>query len=180
MKRNATGRRRIRRQRGAAMFESMAALLVLCLLFFAMLQIFQWCLQTMFCEYSAFYGSKSVALGYRPNFCLRATRVAAIGASGPRMGRTDITETAGAELYMTEGDASGVYYKYWYPQRSSDPELTLSAGTGDMASATIQLENAPLLSSIFARFTGLFLIDKTPEPSATISTYNYSKLFMEE
>lgn len=179
-KRIATGRRSIRRQRGAAIFESMAALLVLCLLFFALLQIFYWSIQVLFCEYSAFYGSKSVALGYRPNFCLRAARVAAIAASGPRMGRTDISETRGAELYMTEGDASGVYYKYWYPQRNDDPELTLSAGTGNLASATIQLENAPLLNSVFANFTGFFLIDKTPEPAATISTYNYSKLFMEE
>jgi len=158
----------------------MAALLVLCLLFFALLQIFSWCLQVQFCEYSAFYGSKAVALGYRPNFCLRAARVAAIGASGPRRGRTDLSETAGAELYMTDGDASGVYYDYWYPQRADDPELTLTAGTGDMASSTIQVENSPLLDSIFANFTGLFLIDKTPEPSASISTYNYSKLFMEE
>ncbi len=176
-----TGKRTDRsRERGAAIFESMAALLVLCLLFFALLQIFSWCLQVQFCEYSAFYGSKSVALGYRPNFCLRAARVAAIGASGPRRGRTDLTETAGAELYMTDGDASGVYYDYWYPQRADAPELILTAGTGDMASSTIQLKNSPLLDSIFARFTGFFLIDKTPEPSASISTYNYSKLFMEE
>ena len=176
----AEKRRRRSRERGAAIFESMAALLVLCLLFFALLQIFYWCLQAQFCEYSAFYGSKSVALGYRPNFCLRAARVAAIGASGPRHGRTDISETDGAELYMTEGDASGVYYEYWYPQNADDPELTLTAGTGDMASSTIQLKNAPLLDSLFANFAGLFLIDKNPEPSANISTYNYSKLFMEE
>lgn len=46
---------------------------------------------------------------------------------------------------MTEGDASGVYYDYWYPQRSTAPELTLTAGTGPVASSTIQLKNAPLL-----------------------------------
>ena len=40
----------------------MAALLVLCLLFFALLQIFRWGLQTQFCEYSAFYGSTPAAL----------------------------------------------------------------------------------------------------------------------
>lgn len=168
------------RERGAAIFESMAALLVLCLLFFALLQIFYWCLQAQFCEYSAFYGSKAVALGYRQNFCLRASRVAAIGASGPRRGRTNLSETAGAELYMTDGDASGVYYDYWYPQKADAPELTFSAGTGDMAGSTVQLKNSPLLNPIFANFTGLFLIDKTPDPSASISTYNYSKLFMEE
>lgn len=176
-----TGKRcKRRRERGAAIFESMAALLVLCLLFFALLQIFAWCLQVQFCEYSAFYGAKSVALGYRQNFCLRASRVAAIGASGSRRGRTDISETAGAELYMTDGDASGVYYDYWYPQKADAPELTFSGNDGEMASSTIQIENAPLLDSIFAKFAGFFLIDKTPEPSASISTYNYSKLFMEE
>lgn len=111
------------RERGAAIFESMAALTVLCLLFFALLQIFYWCIQTQFCEYAAFYASKSVALGYRPNFCLRAARVAAISISGPRRGRTNLSEKEGAELYMTEGDASGVYYDYWYPQRSTAPEL---------------------------------------------------------
>jgi len=128
----------------------MAALLVLCLLFFALLQIFYWCLQTQFCEYSAFYASKSVALGYRQNFCLRASRVAAIGASGPRRGRTNLSETAGAELYMTDGDASGVYYDYWYPQSADDPELKFYGNDGDMASATILIKNAPLLDSIFA------------------------------
>ena len=167
-------------ERGAAIFESMAALLVLCLLFFALLQIFEWCVQTQFCEYAAFYGAKSAALGYRPKFSLRAARVAGIGASGQRTGRTDLSETDAASLYMTEGDASGVSYDYWFPQKSGDPELRLFTGTATTASATVRLRNAPLLDTVFANFTGFFLIDKTPEPSATVSNYNYSKLFLEE
>ena len=166
-------------ERGAAIFESMAALTVLCLLFFALLQIFYWCIQTQFCEYAAFYASKSVALGSRPKFCLRAARVAAISISGPRRGRTNLSEKEGAELYMTEGDASGVYYDYWYPQRSTAPELTLTAGTGPVASSTIQLKNAPLLEALFANFARVFMIGENPEPKSSVGTYNYSLLYME-
>ncbi len=173
-------RRRQSGERGAAIFESMAALLVLCLLFFILLQIFYWCVQVQFCEYAAFYGSKSVALGYRKNFCLRASRIAAISISGERRGRTGFTEVEGAERYMTNGDASGVYYQYWYPQRTDDPELTQINGTGLMAGSTVQVKNSPLLGKAFENLTAFFLIDKTPEPSASVSTFNYSRLFMEE
>ena len=164
------------RERGAAIFESVAALLLLCLLFFGLLQIFYWCIQKQFCEYAAFYTAKSAALGYRPNFCLRAARVAAISISGKRRGRSNLSEKDGAASYMTSGDASGVYYEYWYPQKADDPELYLTAGTGPMASGSIKLLNAPLLGPGFAAMLG---IAENPEPSGNVQTYNYSRLYME-
>lgn len=163
-------------ERGAAIFESVAALLILCLLFFGMLQIFYWCIQQQFCEYAAFYTAKSAALGYRPNFCMRAARVAAISISGRRRGRSNLSETDAASNYMTSGDASGVYYQYWYPQKANEPELYFTAGTGTIASGTVRLLNAPLLGPGFAALLG---IAENPEPSGNVRTYNYSLLYME-
>lgn len=172
-----TGKRSHRSgERGAAIFESIAALLILCLLFFGMLQIFYWCIQKQFCEYAAFYTAKSTALGYRPNFCLRAARVAAISISGKRRGSSNLSEKDAAASYMTSGDASGVYYEYWYPQKKNDPELYLTAGTGTIASGTIRLLNSPLLGPGFAALLG---ISNNPEPSSSVQTYNYSLLYME-
>ncbi|MDR0931593.1 MAG: hypothetical protein LBM70_01050 [Victivallales bacterium] len=169
-KRNRSG------EHGAAIFEAVAALLVLCLIFFGMLQIFHWCVQNQVCEYAAFYTAKSAALGYRPNMCLRAARVAAISISGKRRGRSNSSEKSGAESYMVNGDSSGVYYQYWYPQKASDPELFLTAGTGPMASGSITLLRAPLLGPGFA---ALFGIAENPEPAGRVQTYNYSRLYME-
>ena len=77
-------RHSFRHQRGAVIFESVLAICVLMLVFFALFQVYRWAMAELFCHYSVFYSTKAASLGYRPNIGLRAARVAAIAISGGR------------------------------------------------------------------------------------------------
>ncbi len=178
-----------RREQGTALLESVIALCILFFAFFALLQIYQWCVAKIFCQYSAYYAGKGMALGYRVPIVLRSARVAAIGISGRNQTNaahgTLQDERANAELYMTTGDRSGVWYEYWGPLYTSDgPELTMGGNWRDYGSqdnrlvdTTIRLKDAPLLHPNLARPLG---IGKTPEPDATVTSYNYAKILLEE
>ncbi len=167
-----------RRERGATLVESMLAICFLFFLFFAMLQVYQWCVEVVFCQYSAFYGSKGIALGYRPALAMRGARVAAIGISGRDLSHKGGDEESRARAYMTQGDNAGVAYEYWFPRRAKGPELRLyGPAWEDEATGIVRLAHAPLLHPGLARPLG---IAENPEPSATVTTYNYSKLYLEE
>jgi len=171
-------RRRHNAQCGSSLVEATAAICILFLVFFAMFQIYQWCMARFFCRYSAFYGSKGMALGYQPQFALRSARVAAISISGRNTGSRGENE-ADAESYMTGGDGSGVSYEYWHPQRSSDPWLYFSGNRtpGDVAECRVRMVNMPLVVPGIAPFLG---ISENPEPSVKVETVNYSQIFLEE
>ena len=184
MTKNARTVRRLRnrrRQRGAAMLETVLATAVLLLAFFGMIQLYSWMVSQLFCEYAAFYASKGVALGYNYKLAHRAARVAAAAISGPNRSSGDGyggDEYRRLSRYMTDGDASGVWYEYWAADSSAtDPELRLYGSLpDDEAVSTVRLENAPLLAPNIA---GLFGVCHNPSPEATVTTYNYSKLYLE-
>lgn len=163
------------------MVEAMIALCILFFLFFALLQIYQWCINELFCEYSAFYAAKGMALGYQPAIALRGARVAAIGISGSRTGGTpgSITidqEKVLAEQYMASGDASGLRYQYWFGTTPGAPELLLYGPTvGDTATGIVELRNAPLLHPNLAVPLG---IADPPDPKGRVETYNHSALYL--
>ena len=166
------------RERGASIFEAMAALCFLCLFFFALLQIYQWCTAKLFCRYSSYYGAKGRALGYKTNLVLRAARVAAIPISGASLGVRSHSELQDANQYMTRGDASGVRYHYWHPQRSSDVELRLNGyHDGNNIKATVSLFNMPLISPRLGKLLG---IGANPVPKGTSGFYNHSAVYLED
>ena len=166
------------RERGASIFEAMAALCFLCLFFFALLQIYQWCAAKLFCRYSSYYGAKGRALGYKTNLALRAARVAAIPVSGPSQGVRSYSELKDASQYMTHGDASGVRYRYWHPQRSSDTELRLGGvHEGDNVKVTVSLVNMPLIAPHLGKLLG---ISENPDPKGTSGFYNHSAVYLED
>lgn len=110
--------------------------------------------------------------------------MAAIGISGRARDQAAVTtvdaERDAAQLYMTKGDASGVWYDYWYPRTGDDPQLMLGGrfNSGDNSvSTTVRLENAPLISPRLAIPLG---ISRNPDPGDTVSTYNHSALYLEE
>ena len=161
----------------------MTALLILCLAFFAMLQIYHWCVNKLFTEYSAFYATRGMALGYQYNFAQRAARVAAIGISGRAIGYSRTDERSAAKNYMQKGDLSGVTYEYWDWNRQNQPYLnfyghyeSLENG-GENVVGSVGLDNARLLSGFFEKIFG---ISQNPECRSAVSNYNYSKLFLEE
>ena len=137
---------KFRRQRGSVIFESVLAICVLMLAFFALLQIYRWAMAELFCHYSVYYATKGAALGYSPNIALRAARVAAIAISGGRSS-TDRNEEDRAESYMQYGDASGVSYPYWHPQTSRSPYLEVLSTNlrGETIECLTRLCNMPLI-----------------------------------
>ena len=156
----------------------MIALCFLGFVFFALLQIWHWCSSRLFCTYAANYAAKGRALGYRTEFLYRAARVAAIPISGPPSGFQGVHELDDARNYMINGDRSGVWYRYWFPQSASEPELRLG-GYHDQENihVTVRLRNAPLLAPWLGKVMG---IADNPDPSGQSSMYNYSGVFLED
>ena len=166
------------RQKGAVVFESVLAICVLMLVFFALLQIYRWAMAELFCHYSVYYAAKGASLGYKPNIALRAARVAAIAISGGRSS-TDRNEEDRAESYMQYGDASGVSYPYWHPQRSDDPYLHVASTrlTGEEIECLSRLEDMPLIHEVLAK---VFSISRNPSPQAEGKTSNFSNNYLME
>lgn len=74
--------RKRRSERGSAIVESVFTLLVLCLILFGLLQIFQLASAQMISDYASFRVARSAAVGFNDYFSSREGKVKAIGASG--------------------------------------------------------------------------------------------------
>ena len=162
---------------GSTSFEGVAAIVILFLVLFSMLQIYRWCMTRQFCQYSAYYTAKGMSLGYDHNLAIRAARVAAIAVSGqPRGGFAQ--DEASASRYMTHGDASGVGYEYWFPSSQNQPYLRISGSySGDDVRGTVTLRNEPLIAS---RFLKMIFGDLDYDPKSTVRSHNYSNVYMED
>ena len=165
-------------EHGGTTLEALMAVVILFLIAFSMIQIYQWCITKQFCQYSAFYTCKALALGYRHDFALRAARVAAIAISGKSTGSGD-DDAVAAEAYMVRGDGSGVSYQAWHQKTGANSPSLLVGGSviNDDAAARVKLENAPLIDPAMAK---MFSIKTPPEPSATVYAHNYAKELLEE
>lgn len=170
--------RKYKRQQGSVIFESVLAICVLMLTFFALFQIYRWAAAELFCHYSVFYAAKGASLGYKNNIALRAARVAAIAISGGRSS-TDADEESYAESYMRSGDAAGISYPYWHPQNASDPCLAVGSRrqSGETIECLVRLENMPLVHEVLGKIFG---ITRNPSPQAVGKTYNFSDLYLKD
>lgn len=165
-------------QRGAVIFESVLAICVLLMVFFALLQIYRWTMAELFCHYSVYYSTKAASLGYKSNIGLRGARVAAIAISGGRTS-TNADEETDAENYMVNGDASGVSYPYWHPANLSSPCLVVASTrlSGEVIECLTVLERMPLVHKVLGKVFG---ISRNPSPKAEGRAYNFSKLYLKE
>lgn len=68
--------------RGASLVESLLAILVLLLILFGCLQVFQLSLANMIAEYASFRGTRSAAVGFSDTLAEREALVKAVPASG--------------------------------------------------------------------------------------------------
>ena len=167
---------RIRRH-PVSMFEAVMALCILFLLFFGLLQIAEWCINTVFCQYSAFYAAKGMGMGYQDRITLRASRVATIGIAGPPLGGGSkrLNDYERAQNYMQSGDASGVWYKFWGSvQNQHGPQIKLNRYLKtypDLEDKAIEghvfIHNAALLGDSLNFLLG---IDRNPAPGAKVLT----------
>lgn len=69
-------------QKGQAMIESVACMLVICLILFGLLQIFYLSVAQMFADYASFCSARSYSVGFDDYLTIRSAFVASIGASG--------------------------------------------------------------------------------------------------
>ena len=170
-----------------SMFEAVMALCILFLLFFGLLQIAEWSINTVFCQYSAFYASKGMALGYKERISLRAARVASIGIAGPAIsqgGNNRDSDYERAQNYMLHGDASGVWYQYWgniYNRKGPQIKLNKSVQNyPDLEDPAIRghvfISNAVLLHDGLNFLLG---IRKNPEPKAVVTSVN-NAIYLED
>ena len=70
-------------ERGSAILESFLAMILLGMILFGILQLFQLALADMVTDYAAFRGARSAAVGFNDYYCEREVRVQAAPVSGP-------------------------------------------------------------------------------------------------
>ncbi len=178
-------------ERGATILESLMCILLLCLLFLGLMQIFQWSMAKMLSEYSSFYAAKAYSLGYAKSIVDRAARVAITGASGQDVSnipaavpysRENLSDTA--EEYMLYGryGPHGINFEYWEPDNltSDTPVVEINPSTYEndtIVYGRVKIKNMPLLSESFSWIFGG--MTDTNIPSGEASAFNHSSLFME-
>ncbi len=186
-------------QRGATIVESMICMLLLCLILFALLQIFQWTMAKMVCEYSSFYAAKASAVGFADTIVVNAARVAAIAASGQDTGsekeptQSQYRGASGnvnlddyrkqlairAQNYMVNSDTS-VNYEYWvYGAGSTAPVLNIPIinNMSPTITATVRVLNMPLLDPGVAMFVNN--VKTVDIPAGTSSMYNHALNYLD-
>ena len=184
-------------ERGATILESLLCIILLCMIFFGLMQIFQWSMAKMLTEYSSFYAAKAHGLGYSNRIVERATRVAITGASGQDMSAIPAVIAASAsnatrqsilseyaEEYMRYGQegAHGVRYEYWEDEytsiNSNLPHISIGHSTlsGDVSWGRVEVTHMPLLSeSIGILFGGITELN----PRGTTRSFNHASLYLE-
>lgn len=108
---------------GQAIVESMLTMIIICLLLFGLLQVFQIAVADLITSYSAFTAGRSYSVGFSADEngpwhrCLvqKSARVSAISASGKRLypDNSEYDEQAAIERYLTE-TGQWLEYEYWW------------------------------------------------------------------
>ena len=181
--------RKKRAERGATILESLICILFLCLIFFGLMQIFQWSMAQMLTEYSSFYTAKAYSLGYSKSIIERASRVAITGASGRDMSAvptvapfTQSNLSTAAEEYMMYGKygSRSINFEYWEPDNitSETPiiEINYSETGTNSVRGIVRVKNMPLLSENLSWFLG-GATEANPIGEAT--SFNHSSLYLE-
>lgn len=181
-------------QRGATIVESMVCMVLLCLVLFALLQIFQWTMAKMVCEYSSFYAAKARAVGFADTLVIKFARVAAIAASGQDTGTdkeplqsqySNLDEyrrqlTVRAQNYMQPSNST-INYEYWPDGRTiggTTPVLYIDAPVdgNNTVNASVYIRNMSLLDPGVSAFINN--VKNVDIPPGTSNMYNHSNLYL--
>ena len=142
---------------GQAIVESMFTMIIICLLLFGLLQVFQIAVADLITSYSAFTAGRSYAVGFSADEngnwwrCLvyKSARVAAIGASGKRIfpGNSNYSEKDVIIRYLSDED-QWLEYEYWWGENDYDynfynsgvspPSTHLSYGMTDTSTRNVR------------------------------------------
>ncbi len=193
-----------RKESGQAIVESMLTMIVICLLIFGLLQIFQVAISELVTSYSAFTAGRSYAVGFSAEEngpwwrCLvyKSARVAAVGASGKRLHPSDsnLSEKEVIVRYLTNQE-QWLEYEYWwggndydrdfYSNRISPPSTHFSysastTGTGNALSRTSFSDYPfPIMDLMDPDRTWFDTIEDSRDVSATAEVYNHAEDYMQ-
>jgi hypothetical protein len=175
-------------ERGATILESLICILLLTLLFFGLMQIFQWSMAKMLTEYSSFYTNKAYSLGYSYSIARRAARIAATGASGRDISNIPTVApysrenlSTAAEEYMNYGryGPRGINFEYWEPDNitSDTPlvEISYPDENSQVIETRVRIRNMPLLTENLSWLLGT----SEANPDGESRGFNYSSLYLE-
>lgn len=174
-------------QEGSSIFESMVAIILLCLIFFGVMQVFHFAMTQMVCNYAAFNGGKALSLGYTKRITDKTIRLSSLGISGKDRSKPKLNPKlydqydlrTRMQLYMTTGNAN-VDFEYWDTTRPKDPQLgfTLSQNYYNPAlmNVQVQVKNAPMLNDGVAKLFQ-FGTDKA-SPKAKYNFFNHSEKYL--
>lgn len=181
-------------QRGATIVESMVCMVLLCMVLFALLQIFQWTMAKMVCEYSSFYAAKASAYGFADTIVENAARVAATAASGQDTGSdkeplqyqcSDVTDyrrklAIRAQNYMVNSDTT-IDYAYWRTGQAAGNsallDIPLINNMSPTITATVRVLNMPLLDPGVSAFINN--IKTVDIPAGTSNMYNHAQNYLD-
>lgn len=181
--------RKKKSERGATILESLMCILLLCLIFFGLMQIFQWSMAQMLTEYSSFYAAKAHSLGYSRSIVERASRIAITGASGQDISaiptvapftQTNLSEAA--EEYMSYGryGPRSINFEYWEPDNITSDTPVIDINYSDPGSSVVYgrvtVKNMPLLTENLSWFVGGAT---EANPSGKATSFNHSSLYLE-
>jgi len=204
-KRDIFARNSCRAERGQAIVESMLTMIVICLLLFGLLQVFQIAVADLITSYSAFSSGRSYAVGFSADEngpwwrCLvyKAARVAAVGASGQRIypENSNYSEQDVIVRYLSD-DGQWLEYEYWwgendydldfYSNRVSPPSTHFgysisTTGTGN-AQSTARFTNYPfpIMDLMDPNRVWFETVEDSRDISATAEIYNHAEDYMKE
>ncbi len=142
---------------GQSVLESMLCMIVICLVLFGLLQIFQIVNAKLLSDYSAYRSARSYSVGFRDFLIQRSARVAVIGASG-KLIEPDNQDFGSPmsqfnfERLMIPDYLSGarwLEYEFWqggneydpnfYSPDVAPPSTNFSAGYTETGSGTVQM-----------------------------------------
>ena len=206
MKRNRHISIRFRRAEcGQAIIESMLTMIVICLILFGLLQVFQVAVAELITSYSSFTAARSYAVGFSAEesgpwwrtLVDKSARVAAVAASGKRIYPEDnnLSEQDVIVRYLSN-DGQWLEYEYWwggneydrdfYSTRISPPSTHFSYtaytdGSGNSVSRTTFMDYPfPIMDLMDPDRTWFDSVEHSRDISATAEIYNHARDYMKE
>ena len=191
---------------GQAIVESMLSMIVICLLLFGLLQVFQIAVADMITSYSAFMAGRSYAVGFSADedgpwwrsLVYKAARVAAIPASGKRIYPESNGNNSEKDVIVRYLSDTGQWleYEYWwgendydnafYSNRANPPSthFTYSAstvGSGNVESTTRFSDYPfPIMDLMDPDRVWFDTVDESRDIDASAEVYNHAKDYMQE
>ncbi len=179
------------REYGGTILEALFCMFVLGFVLFGMLQIFQWSVAKILCEYSSFYAAKGESLGYNRGIVERAARVALTAVSGTDESlvparapyrRYDLAERAADYMMYSDAGMYGVNFEYWEPDNHNNntPRVTVQRGaysSENYANEEVAIANMPLLDPALEAF---IFTTQADIPAGKATMFKYSQYYLDE